>query len=111
MGTSDASRRPSSTIRTATCPTHSARLRATRSSAPRIVTIAARAEALRDSLARPAFEFFRTLVLKRGFLDGKVGWSVAFLHGSSYFLRAAFLLEIQRRRPVERSGRHKEIPT
>jgi glycosyltransferase involved in cell wall biosynthesis len=46
---------------------------------------------------RPAFEFFRFLVLRRGFLDGAVGWSVAFLHASSYFLRAAFLLEIQRR--------------
>ncbi len=46
---------------------------------------------------RPAFEFFRFLVFKRGFLDGAVGWSVAFLHASSYFLRAAFLLEIQRR--------------
>jgi glycosyltransferase involved in cell wall biosynthesis len=45
---------------------------------------------------RPAFEFFRFLVVKRGFLDGAVGWSVAFLHASSYFLRAAFLLEIQR---------------
>lgn len=61
--------------------------------------------------ARPAFEFFRCLVLRGGFLDGAVGWSVAFLHGSSYFLRAAFLLEIQRRRAVSRSGRHKEIPT
>lgn len=48
-------------------------------------------------LGRPAFEFFRFLVLKRGFLDGAVGWSVAFLHASSYFLRAAFLLDIQRR--------------
>jgi glycosyltransferase involved in cell wall biosynthesis len=46
---------------------------------------------------RPLVEFFRFLVLKRGFLDGTVGWSVAFLHASSYFLRAAFLLERQRR--------------
>ena len=46
---------------------------------------------------RPAFEFLRCLVLKRGFLDGAVGWSVAFLHASSYFLRAAFLLEFERR--------------
>ncbi len=46
---------------------------------------------------RPLFEFFRFLFLRRGFLDGAVGWSVAFLHASSYFLRAAFLLEIQRR--------------
>ncbi len=60
---------------------------------------------------RPLFEFLRSLVLKAGFLDGAVGWSVAFLHASSYFLRAAFLLEIQRRQPVERSERQKEIPT
>ena len=52
---------------------------------------------------RPAFEFFRFLVLRRGFLDGAVGWSVAFLHGSSYFLRAAFLFEIQRRPGSDRS--------
>lgn len=55
---------------------------------------------------RPAFEFFRYLVLKRGFLDGTVGWSVAFLHASSYFLRAAFLLEIERR-PESASARNR----
>jgi glycosyltransferase involved in cell wall biosynthesis len=60
---------------------------------------------------RPAFEFFRCLVLRAGFRDGLVGFYVAFLHASSYFLRAAFLLEFQRRHPVERSGRQKEIPT
>ncbi len=52
---------------------------------------------------RPAFEFFRSLVVKRGFLDGVVGWSVAFLHASSYFLRAAFLLEIERRSRDDRN--------
>ncbi len=51
---------------------------------------------------RPAFEFLRCLVFKRGFLDGAVGWSVAFLHASSYFLRAAFLLEFQRRPGADR---------
>lgn len=56
---------------------------------------------------RPAFEFFRFLVFKRGFLDGSVGWSVAFLHASSYFLRAAFLLEIQRR---PETGKHPGRP-
>lgn len=60
---------------------------------------------------RPLVEFFRFLVLRAGFLDGLVGFYVAFLHASSYFLRAAFLLEIQRRPPVDRSGRQKEIPT
>ncbi len=52
---------------------------------------------------RPTFEFLRSLVLKRGFLDGGVGWSVAFLHASSYFLRAAFLLEFQRRPGPDRN--------
>ena len=46
---------------------------------------------------RPAFEFFRFFFVKRGFLDGLVGIQVAFLHAASYFLRAAFLLELQRR--------------
>jgi glycosyltransferase involved in cell wall biosynthesis len=55
---------------------------------------------------RPAFEFFRSLVVKRGFLDGVVGWSVAFMHGSSYFLRVAYLLEIQRRAGNDR----KQVP-
>jgi glycosyltransferase involved in cell wall biosynthesis len=50
---------------------------------------------------RPLFEFVRFLFLRGGFLDGSVGVSVAFLHASSYFLRAAFLLELQRR---HRSG-------
>lgn len=60
---------------------------------------------------RPAMEFFRYLVLRAGFLDGFVGFYVAFLHSSSYFLRAAFLLEIQRRHPGDRRGRQKEVPT
>jgi glycosyltransferase involved in cell wall biosynthesis len=55
---------------------------------------------------RPAFEFFRFLVVKRGFLDGAVGWSVAFLHASSYFLRAAFLLEFQRKPGSDRDQDH-----
>ncbi len=46
---------------------------------------------------RPGFEFLRSLFVKRGLLDGSVGVSVAFLHSASYFLRAAFLLELQRR--------------
>ena len=60
---------------------------------------------------RPLVEFFRYLVLRAGFRDGLVGFYVAFLHSASYFLRAAFLLEIQRRRPTEQGGRQKEIPT
>ena len=53
---------------------------------------------------RPLFEFFRFLLLRGGFLDGVVGVSVAFLHASSYFLRAAFLLERDRKRE---SGRNR----
>jgi glycosyltransferase involved in cell wall biosynthesis len=60
---------------------------------------------------RPLVEFFRFLVLRAGFLDGLVGFRVAFLHAFSYFLRTAFLLEIQRRHRVARKGRHKEIAT
>lgn len=55
---------------------------------------------------RPLFEFFRFLFLRRGFLDGFVGVSVAFLHASSYFLRAAFLLEIRRRPESGRNQKH-----
>jgi len=60
---------------------------------------------------RPVVEFFRFLVLRAGFLDGLVGLYVAFLHASSYFLRAAFLLEIQRRHVIDQKGRRKEITT
>ena len=60
---------------------------------------------------RPLFEFFRFLVLRAGFLDGPVGFYVALLHSFSYFLRAAFLLEIQQRAPVDRKGSQKEITT
>jgi glycosyltransferase involved in cell wall biosynthesis len=44
-------------------------------------------------LFRPMVEFFRCLVLKRGFLDGRAGFTVASFHAFSYFLRAAFLFE------------------
>jgi glycosyltransferase involved in cell wall biosynthesis len=44
-------------------------------------------------LVRPMVEFFRCFVLKRGFLDGRAGFTVAAFHAWSYFLRAAFLFE------------------
>ena len=44
---------------------------------------------------RPALEFFRSLVVKRGFLDGATGVTVAFLHAWYYFLRAAFRVEAE----------------
>jgi glycosyltransferase involved in cell wall biosynthesis len=60
-------------------------------------------------LFRPVFEFFRCFVLKAGFLDGTKGVSVAFLHASSYFLRAAFLLEIERREALALAPRPEEM--
>jgi hypothetical protein len=47
-------------------------------------------------LFRPGVEFFRCYVLKRGLLDGSVGFTVAAFHAWSYFLRAAYLLERER---------------
>ena len=52
---------------------------------------------------RPPFEFVRSFVLKGGFLDGRAGFATASLHAASYFLRAAYLLELERlarRRPA-----------
>jgi len=50
------------------------------------------------TLLRPIFEVLRSFLVKRGFLDGKTGVTVAFLQGWHYFLRAAFLREIERER-------------
>jgi glycosyltransferase involved in cell wall biosynthesis len=60
---------------------------------------------------RPVVEFFRFLILRAGFRDGSVGFYVAFLHASSYFLRGAFLLEIERRHATDAKARQKEIAT
>lgn len=57
------------------------------------------------TLLRPLFEVLRSLLVKRGFLDGKIGVTVAFLQGWYYFLRAAFLREIERERAVAETGR------
>jgi glycosyltransferase involved in cell wall biosynthesis len=46
-------------------------------------------------LLRPPFEFFRSFVLKAGFLDGAAGVEVAFVHAWYYLLRAAYLREIR----------------
>jgi glycosyltransferase involved in cell wall biosynthesis len=60
-------------------------------------------------LARPMMEFVRCFILKRGFLDGRAGFTVAAFHAWSYFLRAAFLFERekgwnQRKRPGRVDG-------
>ena len=44
-------------------------------------------------LLRPPFELLRSLVVKRGLLDGRAGVAVALHHALYYLLRAAFLLE------------------
>ena len=46
---------------------------------------------------RPPFEFLKSWVFKRGFLDGRAGVGVALLHAWYYVLRAAYLLEATER--------------
>jgi glycosyltransferase involved in cell wall biosynthesis len=55
----------------------------------------ARASAL-GLVARPLWEFVRCYVLRRGFLDGSAGVAVASLYATSYVLRAAYLLELEK---------------
>lgn len=59
-------------------------------------------------IVRPALEFLRSYLLRLGFLDGVAGLEVATLHAFSYFLRAAFLLELDLERKVPRSIGHGE---
>lgn len=47
-------------------------------------------------VVRPALEFLRCYLLKAGFLDGAPGFTIASMHAFYYFLRAAFLLELER---------------
>jgi glycosyltransferase involved in cell wall biosynthesis len=49
-------------------------------------------------VARPPLEFFRCLVVKAGLLDGTAGLTIAAMHSFYYFLRTAFLLEMERSR-------------
>jgi glycosyltransferase involved in cell wall biosynthesis len=51
---------------------------------------------LAGTFVRPVLEFLRSFIVKRGFLDGRTGVTVAFLQAWYYFLRAAFLREIER---------------
>jgi glycosyltransferase involved in cell wall biosynthesis len=59
------------------------------------------------TLIRPLFEVLRSLLVKQGFLDGKIGVTVAFLQGWYYFLRAAFLREIEREKAAPGIGRRR----
>ena len=55
-------------------------------------------------LLRPPVEVLRSLVLKRGVLDGRAGLAVALFHGLYYLLRAGFLLEAAEREKAARKG-------
>ena len=64
-------------------------------------------------IARPSWEVFRCYVWKLGFLDGAAGAGVALLHGLSYALRAAFLIERRRTAratPPESAARPERSP-
>jgi glycosyltransferase involved in cell wall biosynthesis len=50
---------------------------------------------LSDALLRPAFRFFRSYILKRGFMDGFAGFYVAFTAAVYVFLKYAKLWEIE----------------
>jgi (heptosyl)LPS beta-1,4-glucosyltransferase len=49
-----------------------------------------------DLTLRPGVRFFRHYILKRGFLDGKMGFVLACLAAWSVFLKYAKLMELQR---------------
>jgi len=51
---------------------------------------------LADALLRPAFRFFRSYILKRGFMDGFAGFYVAVTAAVYVFLKYAKLWEIER---------------
>ena len=46
-------------------------------------------------LLRSAFRWFRGFVLKRGFLDGKRGWTIACMSAHEVFLKYTFLRKMQ----------------
>jgi len=51
---------------------------------------------LADALLRPAFRFFRSYILKRGFMEGFAGFYVAVTAAVYVFLKYAKLWEIER---------------
>ncbi len=53
-------------------------------------------------LLRPPVELLRSLVLKRGLLDGRAGVAVALFHALYYFFQAAFLLEANEKEKAAR---------
>jgi hypothetical protein len=59
---------------------------------------------LSDAILRPAVRFFRSYVLKRGFLEGFAGFYVALTAAVYVFLKYAKLweLELEERKNVER---------
>lgn len=53
----------------------------------------------------PLFAFLRNYVLRRGFMDGTVGFIISFLNAYYVFLKLAKLWELQRTNPDGRAGR------
>ena len=49
-----------------------------------------------DLLFRPAWRFFKSYFLKRGFLDGKAGFVIAGLSSFGVFIKYAKLMEMPR---------------
>ena len=59
---------------------------------------------LRDAALRPFWRFFRTYVLRRGFLDGFPGFFLAFATAFSTLVRHSRLYEEEARQRVDESG-------
>jgi glycosyltransferase involved in cell wall biosynthesis len=59
---------------------------------------------LSDALGRPAFRFFRSYVLERGFLEGFAGFYVAVTAAVYVFLKYAKLWELEQEEKTKRDG-------
>ena len=61
-----------------------------------------------DLIVRPPFRFFKSYVIKRGFLDGRQGFIIALMSAFGVFVKYAKLLElwIQHRLPKNGASRH-----
>ncbi len=63
-----------------------------------------------DLVLRPVWEFFRCYFVKRGFLDGRLGFWLAACHALYYFTRASYLLEMSRNALEEQAGSPQKGP-
>jgi hypothetical protein len=59
---------------------------------------------LSDNLLRPPFRFFRSYVLKRGFMEGFPGYFIAATAAMYVFLKYAKLRELELKRQVAHGG-------